>query len=87
MTIWSDRMGWHSLLVDIRLDLLERPGDQRIDLDQTPLIDLEHLQPLSLGTLTPSPTGDDCPDSELSIRTSSRLDLDEVIVRRFVRLP
>lgn len=76
-----------SLLVDVIFDLLERPADQRVDLYQTPLVELDHFQPLPLGPLTPPPTGDDSLDTEFRVRPRGRLNFDQVVVTCLVRFP
>jgi hypothetical protein len=77
----------HSLFINIIPDLLECPTHQRVDLDQTPLIDLDHLQPLPLFPLTPPPPRNNPFHAQFLIRPLSGFDLDQIIIRRFIRLP
>lgn len=74
-------------MIDIRLDLLKVPPDQRVDLDQPPLVHFQHLQIRPVCALTPSPASDNRFHAQLGIRSRGRLHLDKIVVRPFIRLP
>lgn len=77
----------YSLLVNVVLDLLERPGNEGVDLDQATLVDLDDLEVGTVGTLATPAAGDDGTHTEVGVRTSSGLNLDEVVVASLVSLP
>jgi hypothetical protein len=59
----------NSLLVDIVLDLLERPRDEGVDLNEPALIDLNGAEVGAVGALRPTATSNDSEDAKLGIST------------------
>ena len=69
------------VLLDVVVDLLERPSGQGVDLDNTTLIiNLDDGDGTTSGTLRSSATVKNCSDLELIVRSLERLDLDDPVV-------
>lgn len=75
------------VLIDILLDLLEGPVGERVDLDQTSIIDLDDRKIASLSTLTPSTSGQHSLDTQLGIGPLSGLNLGYKVVEVVVGFP
>ena len=68
--------------------LLEGPGGKGVQLEETSTgLDLEDVEVGTITLLGPTTTRDDSLSSQLLVCTTTRFDLDEVIVRKVVRLP
>jgi hypothetical protein len=66
----------NSLFIDIFLNLLETPRNQRINFNQPPLIHLQHLQRFPLCSLTTSPTRNNSFYSKFPISPGGRFNFD-----------
>ncbi len=80
----------HVVLGDVRLDLGERPVEQRVDLDDAPLVvDLEDGDLVALAALAAAPAREDGGHAQLGVGALLRLHLGEPVVqlrRRGVQL-
>lgn len=65
--------------MDVLFDLVECPGKERVELEETSLVNLERLQRRTIGTLRRTSTSDDRTDVELLISTLTRLDLHQIV--------
>lgn len=77
----------HIVLLDVLLDLVERPVGQRVDLDQTGLVDFDDVQVTPLAALAATAARQDSADIEFPVRTLSGLDLGGPVVHLVVGFP
>jgi len=75
------------VLVDVTLDLLERPVGEGVDLDQPCIVNLDDIQVTPLSTLAAAASRQDRLDLQIAVRPLSRLDLGQVVVVAVVGLP
>lgn len=77
----------HVVFLDVLLDLFERPVGQGVDLDETSLVDLDHIEIATLATLTAAASRENSMDVEFTIGTLGRFDLGDPVVELIVCLP
>ena len=66
---------WDAVLLDIPLDKVEVPCEQRVELEQPGAVDLERLEVGAVASLRGTAAGNDCLYAELLVCTASWLDL------------
>lgn len=73
--------------VDVLLDLVEVPVGERVDLDETGLVDLDDVHVAALSALAAAAAGKHSSDTKLAVGTLSGLDLGQPVVELVVGLP
>lgn len=78
---------WDIVRLDVLLHLLEWPIGQRINLDQTSLINLNDVEVASFAALTSPSASDDCRDLQFSVCSLRRLNFGQVVVQLVICFP
>lgn len=77
----------HVVLLDVLLDLIERPVGERVDLDKTGFVNLDHVEVTPLAALAPTATSKDSMDVKFPVGTLGGLNLGNPVVKLVVGLP
>lgn len=72
---------------DVLLNLVEVPVGERVDLDETGLVDLDNVHVAALSTLAAAAAGKHSSDTKLAVSTLGGLDLGQPVVELVVGLP
>lgn len=77
----------HVVFLDVPLDLVEGPVGEGVDLDETGLVNLDHVEVTTLAALAPTAASKDGVDIEFPVGTLGRLNLGNPVVELVVGLP
>lgn len=87
VSLVEESIVWYVIVLDVLLDLLERPIGHGIDLDQARLVDFDYVQVASFASLAPPSAREDCACLQFTVSPLCRLDFDQVIISVVVDLP
>ena len=76
-----------AVLGHVVLKVLAGPVGERVDLDQTLVVNLDDVDVAALATLCAATASEDRLDVEFAVSTGSRLDLGNSVVELVVRFP
>ena len=75
------------VVLDVFVDLLERPIRQGVDLDHACIIEFDNVKITTLASLTAATASDNSSNAQFSIRTLGRLDLGDIVIEFLIGLP
>lgn len=81
------RVGGDVVFLDVGLDFLEGPVGERVDLDETLVVDFDDVNVAALAALGTTTAGEDSLDVKFAVCTRCRLDLGHCVVKLIVGFP
>lgn len=77
----------HIVILDVLLDLVEGPVGEGVDLDETGLVNLDHVEVTTLAALAATAASKDSMDIEFPVGTLGGLNLGNPVVELVISLP
>ena len=75
------------VLLDVLLNLRERPVGHGVDLDKAGFVDFDDIEVATLATLAAATSSEDCVDVHFTVGTLSRLNLGNPVVKLVIDFP